>query len=124
MISPKYYNNPQGNYFMQEFMEVYGYSPDMAAAYAFDGMNLILEAIGKGGFNREKIRDSLSQINYKDGVTGEIHFDDIQQIGERIVPLRLTVLPLEKPDERTVLHYRELVYDLDLDESYFSLRNL
>ena len=29
----------------------------------------------------------------------EIHFDDIQQIGERIIPLRLTVLPLEKPEE-------------------------
>ena len=54
----------------------------------------------------------------------EIHFDEVQQIGERIVPLRLTVLPLEKPEERTILHYRELVYDLDLDEAFFSLRNL
>ena len=54
----------------------------------------------------------------------EIHFDDVQQIGDRIVPLRLTVLPLEKPEERTILHYRELVYDLDLDETFFSLRNL
>ena len=54
----------------------------------------------------------------------EIHFDDVQEISGRIVPLRLTVLPLEKPEERTILHYRELVYDLDLDESYFSLRNL
>lgn len=54
----------------------------------------------------------------------EIHFDDVQQIGKRIVPLRLTVLPLEKPEEMTVLHYRELVYDLHLDESDFSLRSL
>jgi hypothetical protein len=54
----------------------------------------------------------------------EIHFDDVQEISGRIVPLRLTVLPLEKPEERTVLHYRELVYDLALDESFFSLRNL
>lgn len=54
----------------------------------------------------------------------EIHFDEVQQIGERIVPLRLTVLPLEKPEERTILHYRELVYDLGLDEAFFSLRNL
>ena len=54
----------------------------------------------------------------------EIHFDDIQQIGDRIVPLRFTVLPLEKPDETTILQYRELVYDLPLDETYFSLRNL
>ena len=54
----------------------------------------------------------------------EIHFDDVQQIGDRIVPLRLTVLPLEKPGETTVLQYRELVYDLLLEESFFSLRNL
>lgn len=54
----------------------------------------------------------------------EIHFDDVQQIGDRIVPLRLTVLPLEKPEEKTVLQYHELVFDLDIDETYFSLRNL
>lgn len=54
----------------------------------------------------------------------EIHFDEVQQIGDRIVPLRLTVMPLEKPGELTVLYYRELVYDLPLDETFFSLRNL
>jgi hypothetical protein len=54
----------------------------------------------------------------------ETHFDDIQQIGERIIPLRLTVLPLEKPDEMTILRYQELVYDLPLGENFFSLRNL
>lgn len=54
----------------------------------------------------------------------EIHFDDIQQIGDRTVPLRMTVLPLESPDEKTILHYRELVFDIGLDENYFSLRNL
>ncbi len=54
----------------------------------------------------------------------EMHFDDVQQIGDRIVPLRLTVIPLEKPDEMTTLLYRDLVYDLPLDETFFSLRNL
>jgi len=54
----------------------------------------------------------------------EIHFDDVQKIGDRVVPLRMTVHPLDQPDEITVLHYRELVYDLDLEETFFSLRNL
>lgn len=54
----------------------------------------------------------------------EIRFDDVQQIGDRIVPLRLTVQPLEKPEERTVLHYRELTYGLPLEETTFSLRSL
>ena len=47
-----------------------------------------------------------------------------EQICDRIVPMRLTVQPLEKPDEQTILHYKELVFDLPLDENYFSLRNL
>jgi hypothetical protein len=54
----------------------------------------------------------------------ETHFDNVQQIGERIVPLRVTVLPMEKPEETTVLQYHDLVYDLPLDETFFSLRNL
>jgi hypothetical protein len=54
----------------------------------------------------------------------QIVFDDVQNIGDRIVPMRLTVLPLEKPDERTVFEYRDLVFDLDLDENFFSLRRL
>jgi len=54
----------------------------------------------------------------------EIHFDDVQQVGDRIVPMRLTVLPLEKPDEQTILQYTELVFDIPLEETDFSLRNL
>ena len=54
----------------------------------------------------------------------QIVFDQVRTIGDRVVPMRLTVLPLEKPDERTIFEYRELVFDLDLDEGYFSLRRL
>lgn len=54
----------------------------------------------------------------------QIVFDNVQTIDNRIVPMRLTVLPLEKPDEKTVFEYQELVFDLGLDETFFSLRRL
>jgi hypothetical protein len=54
----------------------------------------------------------------------QIVFDEVRTIGDRVVPMRLTVLPLEKPEERTVFEYRELEFDLDLDETFFSLRRL
>ncbi len=54
----------------------------------------------------------------------EIHFDDIRTVGERTIPMRMTVLPLEKPAEKTILQYTELVFDLAIEEKYFSLRNL
>ena len=54
----------------------------------------------------------------------EIRFDDVRKLGDRIVPLKLTVTPLDKPGEQTVLHYRDLVFGVPLDQGYFNLRSL
>ena len=67
------------------------------------------------------------QVDYYDEAMIHVramHFDDVQTVSGRTVPLKLTVRPVEKPDEFTVMHYHELVYDLDLDETFFSLRSL
>ena len=74
---------PSGNWsgskssaFRQEFQKTYNKLPGMVAAYAFDGMSLLIEAIrNAGGPDREKIQKSLAKIYYK-GVTGLIQFDD------------------------------------------------
>ncbi len=42
----------------------------------------------------------------------------------RLVPGTMDMYPADKPDERTTVHYEELEFDIDLDPSYFSLRNL
>ena len=54
----------------------------------------------------------------------EIRFDDVRKLGDRIVPLKLTVTPLDKPGEQTVLHYRDLAFGVPLDQGYFNLRSL
>ncbi len=53
-----------------------------------------------------------------------ILFDDVQTVGERTVPLRMTVLPLDKPREKTVMLYRELQFDVALSADFFSLAEL
>ena len=53
----------------------------MVAAYAFDGMNLLIEAIRTSGSpEREKIQNYLTNAAYE-GVTGTFRFDDM---GNRI----------------------------------------
>ena len=74
---------PSGNWsnsgtsaFRREFEEMNGKQPGIVAAYAFDGMNVLIEAIRKAGVpDREKIQESLKNIYYE-GVTGPIRFDD------------------------------------------------
>jgi branched-chain amino acid transport system substrate-binding protein len=64
-----------------EFREAYrvrfNEEPDAYAAYAYDGMNLFLDAVAKAGLNRGKIMDALreQQGHDYDGVAGREHFD-------------------------------------------------
>jgi branched-chain amino acid transport system substrate-binding protein len=68
-------DDPRLRAFRQRFSDRYGAPPDVIAAYAYDGMNLLIRAIRAGGLNRAKIRDALAEIKRFQGVTGEIRFD-------------------------------------------------
>ena len=61
--------------FQNEFLKIFNQRPHTTAAYAFDGMNLIIESIKKDGTAREAVQKALKGIHYK-GVTGSIQFDD------------------------------------------------
>ncbi|MDX1803358.1 MAG: outer membrane lipoprotein-sorting protein [Alcanivorax sp.] len=51
-------------------------------------------------------------------------FDQRQRIGERTVPMRLSLQPQDKPDESTVITYQSIEFDRPLDDGFFSLKNL
>jgi len=62
--------------FSNKYKEAYGKEPGMVAAYAFDGIHLLVEAFKKAGSpDREKIQQALTGINIE-GITGPIRFDD------------------------------------------------
>lgn len=82
VVSTSPYNpladNPKLKAFTKNYRERFGQDPDVFAAHAYDGMNLLIEAIHKAGLNRTLIRDVLSDLNTfqgYEGVTGEIIFD-------------------------------------------------
>ena len=82
IISTSPYNpkadNPKLKKFNADYVERFGMEADVFAAHAYDGMNLIIEAVQKAGLNRVLIRDTLSDLKtfqgYQ-GVTGEIILD-------------------------------------------------
>nr|NIQ96124.1 outer membrane lipoprotein-sorting protein [Desulfuromonadales bacterium]NIR33450.1 outer membrane lipoprotein-sorting protein [Desulfuromonadales bacterium]NIS42208.1 outer membrane lipoprotein-sorting protein [Desulfuromonadales bacterium] len=75
----------------------------------------------------EKARRVPLTVDYfdEDGIkVRTITFDDVQEIDGRQVPMRMAVQPLETPQESTVMHYSELDFGIDIETSFFSLRNL
>jgi branched-chain amino acid transport system substrate-binding protein len=74
-VSCGVWNESANLHFRQEYRNAYGKMPGMVAAYAFDGMNLLIEAIRiSKSRDLDKIKQALSQIHYE-GVTGPIRFD-------------------------------------------------
>lgn len=82
IVSTSPYNpeasNPNLKNFQESYSKRFGIKADAFAAHAYDGMNLIIEAIKKKGLNRVLIRDVLSDLETfqgYEGVTGKIILD-------------------------------------------------
>jgi ABC-type branched-subunit amino acid transport system substrate-binding protein len=68
-------DDPAWKGFRERYQTRYGEDPDTFAARAYDGMNLLIEAVREAGLNRARIRDSLYGMTSYRGVSGEIVFD-------------------------------------------------
>lgn len=72
-------------------------------------------------------RDRMPQWAHyydEDGtISRTITFEDFRSLGGRLVPTRTVIEPADE-DERTVVTYLELEFDVGLREDFFSLRNL
>jgi len=53
-----------------------------------------------------------------------LNFDQDKKIGTRIVPMRMSLQPADKPDESTVITYRAIEFGVPLQASFFSLQSL
>jgi outer membrane lipoprotein-sorting protein len=74
-------------------------------------------------------KDSFFQLLFKyydeDGyLINTMALSDIKQIGNRTIPTRLEMIPAENPDQKTVLTYLDMEFDINLDDTFFSIQNL
>lgn len=53
-----------------------------------------------------------------------MEWSEFVNFGGRVMPKLMNMRPADKPDERTTMRYDELEFDVDIDESFFSLRRL
>ena len=75
------------------------------------------------------IQDTLLPVRglYYDedgNLTRTMEFSDVRTMAGRQVPAVMTLIPEDKPEERTVIVYESLELDLDLDKDFFSRANI
>lgn len=62
---------------------------------------------------------------YDDGtLVRSMTFDQVQTISGKKIPMRMTIVPEDKPDERTVVEYLELQLDVPVDDQLFTRQGL
>lgn len=57
-------------------------------------------------------------------VARTLTFRDIKEMGGRMIPAVLHMVPADKPDEYTEMMYQQIQFDIDLQDSLFSLMQL
>jgi len=75
LVSSENWLGQKGMSFRNKYQKIYGKIPDETAAYAYDAMSVIIEAIKISWPNRENLQNTMTKIHYK-GVTGTFHFDN------------------------------------------------
>ena len=68
-------NDERLRHFWTAYRTRHGEEPTVYAAHAYDGMQMVMQAIREAGLNRYRIRDALAEMTRYEGVTGEIEMD-------------------------------------------------
>lgn len=49
---------------------------------------------------------------------------DIKEMDGRLIPARMEVIPAENPEQKTVIIYESLKFDIPMNDDFFSLQNM
>jgi outer membrane lipoprotein-sorting protein len=72
----------------------------------------------------EIIPESVEYFDEDGALARTMRFHDVQEVAGRKVPMVMTLIPADKPDEQTQVTYQSLEFDVDLPESMFTLQGL
>ncbi len=76
LVASGHWFTNEGIAFQKEFHKTFGYQPGAAAAFAYDGINVIIGVIKRAGTDRDRIIEAFVETDHKSGITGAIHFDE------------------------------------------------
>ena len=73
---------------------------------------------------QEYIQLRIENYDQNGEVANHMEFSDIREMGGRTIPAKMTMIPADKPDQRTVLEYRELDFNINIDKGFFTQQNM
>jgi outer membrane lipoprotein-sorting protein len=98
-----------------------GWQVDLAAKEGVAGLWQRIEVV----FSQDRQLPVLSRYYDRKGrLARTMRLGQVEQIGGRLVPLEISIEPAREQGQRTLLRYVHIEFDIELDESLFSLAHL
>ncbi len=66
----------------------------------------------------------VDNYDERDELVSTIHFRKIREIGGRIIPTVMEMLPADRQNQKTVLTTHKAEFDIEISSDFFSIRNL
>ena len=74
--------------------------------------------------SEDYIQLRMENYDQQNELVNTMKLDRITRFGDREIPARITVIPADKDDERTILTYEKMEFGLDIDERFFTRQNM
>lgn len=66
----------------------------------------------------------VENYDQNDELANTMEFEEIRQMDGRDFPTRMVLTPADKTNQRTILVYRDLEFDIEMNESFFTQQNM
>ncbi len=66
----------------------------------------------------------IENYDQQGALVNTMKLDQIRKLHDREIPTRITVIPADRDDHRTILEYQSLQFNVDLQESFFTRANM
>lgn len=75
--------------------------------------------------DKKEYNQLLVRYYDEDGIlVNTLTLSNIREIGGRVLPTRLEMVPSENPNQKTVIEYLSLEFDIGIKEDFFSMQNM
>ena len=66
----------------------------------------------------------VENYDQRDELANRLDFQELKMLGQRFIPSKMILTPTDRPDQRTILIYNDLQFDIDIDPSFFTQQNM
>ncbi|MBT8229955.1 MAG: outer membrane lipoprotein-sorting protein [Bacteroidia bacterium] len=75
--------------------------------------------------SKKDLLELRAEMYDEDGyLINEILFDDIRDLGGKMLPSVMEYIPVDKPGHKTVMSYHKIDFDMPIKESFFTTQNI